>query len=104
MRCYQEIISAPAYSLTAGEIALLELEDAMLSVREEANKVRLSRHGDFTDMIYVLAFFNGTRYTAERILMRKDYSAYIVFTRIADTYALEVKYLAYEYVENRGAR
>jgi hypothetical protein len=104
MRTYHEIMRCPVAQITVAEMGLLQLEDAMLDVRKQANRIRLSRALDRSDIRYEEAYFHGVRYTVANLLLVGDYESYHEFERVAEAYASEVRFLSWEYLRDRGAQ
>lgn len=102
MRCYAEIRRTPLCDLTIAENGLLQLEYAMLKVRERANEVHQRRWMDSRDMVYDVGFFNGVRFTMLDQLRDFYWRDYLEFSEIADRYKSEVDFLSGEYLNRKA--
>jgi hypothetical protein len=100
MRCYQTIRRTPLNELTIAEHGALNLEMAMLSIRQVTNEIRTKHWMTSRDKDYAQGFFNGVRFMTLMALNYWD-PGYKDFEELADRYATEVDYLCGSYLDGK---
>ncbi|WP_207000666.1 hypothetical protein [Trinickia mobilis] len=104
MRPYHEIRRTPLNELSTAEHGVLQLEWAMLKVRETANQIRVKSWMSYRDISYDVGYFNGVRFSIAMALPIGS-SDYYEFREVSSRYASEVRFLSSAYLDRRrGSR